>query len=102
MTSPNPIRDAHNLMVTKLDCVTPPRLLTNPDPEDFEAVAEYIHAVARIMDEWMLNVGTDVQSNSTVRTDIDQFKGTFTDAVEGFALYEIQREAEALREDRAA
>lgn len=98
----NLIAIAHGVMAAKLAGVTPPRLLVSPDPEDFEAVAEYVHAVARIMDEWMLRVGNEVQSNSTVKIDMGCFTGTFTDAVEGWALAEINREAEALREDRAA
>src|ERR1043166_7634564 len=98
----NLIAAAHAVMCAKLAAITPSRITINPEPDEFEATAEYIHAVCRVMDEWILRVGQEVQSNASVRIDIDQFRGTFTDAVEGQAIFECEREAETLREDRAA
>jgi hypothetical protein len=98
----HPIRDAHTLMVTRLATIAPPRIYINPDPEDFEAVSEYLMAVARVVDQCLLSVGQEVQSNASVRINLDLFTNTLRDEIEGNAVFEVLREAETIKEDRVA
>jgi hypothetical protein len=98
----HPIRDAHTLMVTRLATIIPPRIYINPDPEDFEAVSEYLMAVASVVDQCLLSVGQEVQSNASVRINLDLFTNTLRDEIEGNAVFEVLREAETIKEDRVA
>lgn len=101
-TLPHPIAMAHLTMVAKLAAIKPPRIYVSPTPDEFGAVADYIEAVARIMDEWHLLVGEEVKSNSTVRIDMTLFTDVFRDATEGLSVFEAERPGKALNEDRGA
>lgn len=99
---PNPIRDAHAFMVQRLAALIPPKLYADNDPEDFEATTEYLLDVARIVDEMILSVGREVKSSASVNINLDVFTDCLRDQLEGNATFEISREAENIREERAA
>jgi hypothetical protein len=98
----NPIAVAHAETVRRLACLIPPRLYANNDPEDFQAVEEFILDYARIVDDLILSVGKEVASSASVRIDITSFENVLRTGLEGFATYEIGREVASLKEDRAA
>lgn len=98
----NPINDAHNTMIFRLAALIPPRIYVNPDPCEFENTADYLCDVARIVDQWLLAVGREVNSNTSVRIDMSLFTDQVLGAVEGNATYECTRAAEALAEDLVA
>jgi len=99
---PRPIKQAHELMLAKLCALRPPHITVNPDPEEFQATQEYLLNVARIVDAMIIEVGREVQSNSSLRIDLKLFENVLTDALEGFAVYEIEREIDDMKEERAA
>lgn len=101
---PRPIKAAHELLMTKLAAMLPvvPRLPIDPDPEQFEDVADYICEAARIFDQWLLAVGREVKANAPCKIDMKLFTDVFLNAVEGEATAEITKCAERVKEDRAA
>ena len=99
---PSPIRDAHAFMVQRLAALQPPRIYANPDPEEFEATSEYLLDVARIVDEMILAVGREVKSSASVNINLDVFTNCLRDQLEGNATFEIEREVESLKQERAA
>lgn len=99
---PRPIKAAHELMLAKLCALNPPRLTVSPEPDQFEAVSEYLLDVARIVDAMILEVGRDVKSNASRNIDLRYFDNVLRDGLEGFAVYSITEEIEALKEERAA
>lgn len=101
-TNARPIAAAHAAMVAKLAAIIPPRLYASNDPEDFEATADYLLAVARVVDGMIRAVGEEVKSSANVRIDMDCFTDTLTHSLEGFATFEITRAADEIKAERAA
>ena len=96
----HPIAKAQAAMVGELARLQAPRLSVNPEPEDFEDVADYLLRGARIIDEWIKEVGLELRSASTGNTDMNDFTDVLKNALEGFATHEIDSAAENLREER--
>jgi hypothetical protein len=97
----NPIALAHAAMVGAIARVVCPQLDVSPQPEEFEDVADYLIRVAQAMDIWLTEIGEIAQSNATCKLDKKCFTGIFEAAVDGFATFELDREAEVLRENEA-
>lgn len=97
----HPLAKAQSAMVGELVRLAAPKLSVNPEPEDFEDVADYLLRAARIVDAFIKEVGLEVQSSATTRIDMKCFTDVLKDALEGNATFEIDRCAEVLREDRA-
>jgi hypothetical protein len=97
----HPLALAQATMVTELGRLVAPRLPVNPEPEDFEDVADYLVRGARIIDAWIKEVGLEVRSSATHRVDMKVFTDVLKDGLEGNATYEIDACAEAVREERA-
>jgi hypothetical protein len=96
----HPLALAQATMVTELARLVAPKLSANPEPEDFEDVADYLLRGARIIDDWIKEVGLEVRSSATCRVDMNMFTDVLKDALEGFATYEIDTAAEAVRDER--
>jgi len=96
----HPLAKAQAMMVGELARLVAPKLSANPEPEDFEDVADYLLRGARIIDEWIKEVGLEVRSASIGNVDINDFTDVLKNAVEGFATYEIDTAAEAVRDER--
>lgn len=96
----NPIETAHRALIVALGKMLVgrqvPKIWVNPEPDDFLAVKDYVAAVAAACDLWLQAVGKEARSNSLHTFDKSSFQSAFTDAVEGYALYELQAEAEEL------
>jgi hypothetical protein len=99
---PHPILAAHQALVAKLAAIIPPRIWSDPAPEEFENVRDYEAACVRIFDEWHRMLGQELQANSTVRHDPAYFADAFRGATEGLSQFEFTRAADVLREDEAA
>jgi hypothetical protein len=97
----NPIAAAYAAMLDQLRVLAVPHLHVSPDPEEFEDVADFGLRVAQCFDRFWKSVGDDAQSNATCNLDMQCFTNVFVQALEGFATFELDREAAALREDDA-
>lgn len=98
----NPIAAAHAALIDELRLVAVPRIHLNPDPEEFEDVADYLLRAAAMVDRWVRAVGTEVKLNSSgVGVDMSLFQGQLESALSGNAIHECDRCANAVREDRA-
>jgi hypothetical protein len=101
---PRPIRtDAmariHRALVEAMNRLDVPQLPTQPEPEDFEAVADYIQRVTLIFDvTWLQDIGAEVASNALCRIDQSMFCGQFVGAIDGNATFELDSAAQAARE----
>jgi hypothetical protein len=70
-----------------------------PHPQEFTVVIDHMREVAGIVDEWCAAIGHEVADNSSSRVDIDLFRSPLSDALEGNAQWEIEKQAEQLLED---
>ena len=102
IAKPNPIETAHRVLIVELGRILVdgkvPRIHVSPMADEFLAVKDYVAEVARIADTWLAAIGKEARSNSLHTFDQSSFQDTFTDAVEGYALYELEAEAEELGE----
>jgi hypothetical protein len=96
----NPIAVAYAAMLDQLRVLAVPHIHVNPEPEEFEDVADFGLRVAQCMDRFWAAVGNEAQSNATYKLDMKCFSGAFVGALEGMATFELDREATALREER--
>lgn len=95
----NPIAVAYAAMLDELRVLAVPYIHVNPNPEEFEDVADFGLRVAQCFDRFWKMVGDEAQSNATCNIDMQCFTNVFVQALEGFATFELDREAAALRED---
>jgi hypothetical protein len=97
----NPMALAYAAMLDELRMLAIPHLPVNPEPEHFEDVADFGLRVAGCFDRFWHLVGDEAQSVVTCNLDIKCFTNTFTDALQGFSTFELDRAAGVLREDDA-
>lgn len=100
VTKTNPIETAHRALIVALGRMLVekkvPWLQVYPTAAEFRDVKEYVAAVAGAADAWLRAVGAEARSNAIGRFDQTVFQTAFTDAVEGFSLYELEAEAEQI------
>lgn len=96
----HPIAKAQSAMVGELARLAAPKLSANPEPEDFEDVADYLLRTARIIDGFIHEVGLEVRSSATSHVDMTVFTDVLKDGLEGNATHEIDAAAQAVREER--
>jgi hypothetical protein len=97
---PGAIANAHAVMIDELTRLRAPSLSVNAQAEEFEALADYWVAVARIVDRALLASGRELKSNTTADVDLKDFTDQFYGAVDGFACYHADRAAETAREEQ--
>lgn len=97
---PNTFETARLALIKKLLAIKAPgSFSTFPVPCEFTAVIDHMREAAGIFDEWLAAIGHEVADNSTSRVDIDLFRSAFTNAIDGNAQWEVEKQAEALIED---
>jgi hypothetical protein len=74
-----------------------------PKADEHVCVGEHIREAAKIFDEWLASIGSEVAENTcaTIVTERD-FEGVFFDAVDGNCAWLCENESAALLEERAA
>lgn len=96
----NPFETARLALIKKLlEIKTPGSFSVFPIPCEFTAVIDHMREVAGIVDEWCAAIGHEVSDNSSSRVDIDLFRSPMTDAIDGNATWEVEKQAETLLED---
>lgn len=98
--SSNPFAQFQAQLVAELCRIVVPKISVNPEPEEFEDVADYLLRVARIFDRLLKAVGEEVDRNSTIKVDLSVFTDAFFSAVDGMATFECDRMARTVREER--
>lgn len=99
--SANPFAQFHAALVGELARTVVPKLPINPEPADFEEVADYLIRMAQMFDRCLKAIGDEVDRNSTIALDKKVFDGMFFAAVDGQATFECDRAANTLREEHA-
>ena len=95
-----PLAKAHTALVQELARLHVPEYGTDPTPGQHEDVADYLLRVCQAMDRLVGEIRQEVQANATsVKLDDSCFRAPFVGAVDGMALFEIDRAATALREE---
>lgn len=101
-----PIRPANAFETARLALIKKLLEIKSPDafsvfpvPSQFTAIHHHVSEVTAICNEWLAAIGHEVADNSSSRVDLDLFRTAFSDAVDGMALWEIEKQAEALIED---
>lgn len=98
----HPLAKAHFALVQELARINVPHYSDDPTPDQHEDVADYLLRIAQAMDRHLAEVGREAQANATgVKFDASCFTGAFVGAIEGNATYELDRAADAIREEHA-
>lgn len=99
--SSNPFAQFHAALVAELARIVVPKIGVNPLAEEIEDAADYWLRVMDAMDRWFKANGEELNRNATINVDMKCFDRTFRDAIEGFATFEADRVATAIREEHA-
>jgi hypothetical protein len=96
----HPLAKAHFALVQELARLHVPHYGMHPTPDQHEDVADYLVRIAQAMDRHLKEVGRDVQDNAPgVKLDGKCFDGAFLGAIQGNATFEVDRAANAVREE---
>lgn len=95
----NPFEIAKRQLIAQIARLQAPVVDVTPQPEQLHDVAEHLRAVAQAADGWLRLVGLEVKSNATVKVNMDLFSGQFENAVDGWAVFEVERVAESIRDE---
>lgn len=98
----NPFEIAKRALIAKLARLPVPRISVTPHPDQFEAVGDFVAAIARANDECMAAIGKELRANAYRPFKLTNFETPFLDAVDGWALGDIEAMAEDLREEYEA
>lgn len=81
--------------------IIPHKIAVSPDPEEFEAMIEDLEALWAKVDPLIRSIGEYVAANSSRNFDLSVATDQLRGALEGNLTYEIQCEADQLRDDIA-
>ena len=102
LRSQNPFEAARLKLVQAILLMKAPAAYPSfPIPADHEGIAEHIREAARIFDDWLAAVGSQVRDNAVTSIDVNLFAGSFTGAIEGNETWVAEEQAEALRQHAA-
>ena len=106
MTTPkqrrrDPLAISHAELVRELARMHIPQFNSDPEPDDFEDVADYMLRLSRFVDQHLLAIGIEIKSNAVCVVNLDDFSEVLEKAVEGNATFQADQCAEALRDERA-
>jgi len=96
----HPLARSHAAMVKELSTLHVPQFSHSPSPEQFEDAADYLLRLADIFDRHLQEIGTEARSNSITTLNRACFENQCRSALEGTATFELDKGAEALREER--
>ena len=96
----HPLARSHAVMVRELSTLHVPQFSHSPSPEHFEDVADYLLRLADTFDRHLKEIGVEASSNSITTLDKSQFANQCRSALEGNATFQLDKGAEALREER--
>jgi tRNA C32,U32 (ribose-2'-O)-methylase TrmJ len=94
-----PIEIAHAAMLAGLARLVVPVIPADNEPAHFAAMAQHMMDVAEVVDDYMTAIGDHVAENATVKIDRSLFAAPLLATIEGNAVYEVDRAAEALCEE---
>lgn len=77
----------------------PPAPGMNPTPGFYDSILDHMCEVKALVDNWTSDVGFIVSDNAPMTLDIKLFDRPFSDALEGNALWELERAAMVLRDE---
>jgi hypothetical protein len=96
----NPFETARLALIKKLLAVKAPASFSVfPVPGEFTSVVDHLREAAGIFDEWLAAIGHEITDNSSSRVDMGLFRSAFTDAVDGNAMWEVEKQGEQLVAD---
>jgi lipase chaperone LimK len=99
ITKQNPFEAARLTLISALLSLKAPAAYPSfPSPTDHEGLAAHIREAAQIFDGWLAAVGSEVRDHAVTSIDVRMFSGSFEAAIEGNETYEIEAQAEALKE----
>jgi hypothetical protein len=97
----NPFAQLQAAYVLEIARLVVPTIGVNPHPEEFEDAADYLRRFVAVGDRFLKAFGEEISRKATVSMDMTAFEDAFLGAVDGFATFEIDKAASALREELA-
>ena len=93
--SQNPFEIARQQLIVALARIEVPAFSNFPVPSEFDAVRDYMRSLAGAVDETFAAIGHCVDDNSSSCVDLRLFLTPCTDAIDGNALWEVEKQKEA-------
>lgn len=98
VTATHELAKLHQAMVLEVSSIIAPKLPLNPEPEDFENVADYLIRFAQAVDRHVKAVGEEAKANASTKINLHYFEEQLEMALNGWATAELDKAANALRE----
>src|SRR5580698_7899640 len=98
----NPIATVHREAVQALARLYVPHISVSPSADQFRDVADFFRHWAAIGGRVAKIIGETARSNTTETLDMRVFDGPFLGAIEGEALFELERCAQAVEAEEEA
>lgn len=96
----NPFEAARRGLIAAISAIDVPAPYGSwPMPDDHLALRDHIRAMSNQFDMWLRTVGEEARANSAHAFDLKVFDSAYADAVDGWATYELEQQAELLRDD---
>lgn len=100
--SSNPFEAARLTLIQRLLQIRAPKPIgAFALPSDFLAIRDHIVDAVEAFDDWIESIGFQVQENSPRDIDMRLFEDTFSAAVHGNALFELEELADETRDAQA-
>ena len=93
----NPLHGAKMRLITQLARLPVPAIDVCPTADQIESVGDFILGLGALVDTLMLTIGEELRANATLPIRLDNFTSPMRNAVDGFALYDVQCVADELR-----
>jgi hypothetical protein len=99
---PRNLDAAHHALVTRLAALRVPRIVGEPDGADIRNLADHMIEVADGVDAYLEAIGRKLDANAPCAVDKALFARPLFAAIDGNALFEAHRIADALDENQRA
>lgn len=90
------------IFLGRLEALRSPRIIGEPDGDDLRSISDHMVQVADAVDTYFEQLGRMVQSNAPVKVAQELFRSPCFDAIAGNAVFEVNRAAEALDQERVS
>lgn len=97
---PRNLDAAHHALVTRLAALRIPRIVGEPDGADIRNLADHMIEVADGVDAYVEAIGRELDANAPCAVDKALFARPLFAAIDGNALFEAHRIADALDENQ--
>lgn len=93
------LRTAHQELLRKLHALEVPKLDHCSTPDQLLGVKEHLEEIAKAVDAYVEKVGEEATRSTTAHIDDRWFRHLLFGALDGYALFELEKAADEIREE---